>query len=31
MTLDKLTGFEFEDLSEDVFRKAGYENIRQAE
>jgi restriction endonuclease Mrr len=29
--LDDLSGFEFEDLMEDVFRKLGYENVRQAE
>jgi len=29
--LDDLSGFEFEDLIEDVFRTLGYENVRQAE
>ena len=29
--LDELSGFEFEDLMEDVFRNLGYENVRQAE
>src|SRR6056297_4027187 len=29
--LDDLSGFEFEDLMEDVFRSLGYENVRQAE
>jgi restriction endonuclease Mrr len=29
--LDDLSGFEFEDHMEDVFRKLGYENVRQAE
>ncbi|MFC7195085.1 restriction endonuclease [Halosimplex aquaticum] len=29
--LDDLSGFEFEDLMEDVFRNLGYENVRQAE
>ncbi len=29
--LDELTGFEFEDVMEDVFRKLGYDNVRQAE
>ena len=29
--LDNLSGFEFEDLMEDVFRNLGYENVRQAE
>jgi restriction endonuclease Mrr len=29
--LDDLSGFEFEDLIEDVFRNLGYENVRQAE
>jgi restriction endonuclease Mrr len=29
--LDDLSGFEFEDLIEDVFRELGYENVRQAE
>jgi len=29
--LDELSGFEFEDLIEDVFRNLGYENVRQAE
>ncbi|GAB6880604.1 restriction endonuclease [Halorubrum gandharaense] len=29
--LDDLSGFEFEDVMEDVFRKLGYENVRQAE
>jgi len=28
--LDDLSGFEFEDLVEDVFRNLGYENVRQA-
>jgi restriction endonuclease Mrr len=28
--LDDLSGFEFEDLVEDVFRTLGYENVRQA-
>ncbi|WP_229112423.1 restriction endonuclease [Halapricum desulfuricans] len=28
--LDELTGFEFEDLMEDVFRNLGYQNVRQA-
>jgi restriction endonuclease Mrr len=28
--LDELSGFEFEDLMEDVFRKLGYENVRQS-
>ncbi|ERG89432.1 MAG: restriction endonuclease [halophilic archaeon J07HX5] len=28
--LDDLSGFEFEDLMEDVFRTLGYENVRQA-
>ena len=28
--LDDLSGFEFEDLVADVFRKLGYENVRQA-
>jgi restriction endonuclease Mrr len=28
--LDDLSGFEFEDLMEDVFRKLGYENVRQS-
>jgi len=28
--LDELSGFEFEDLMEDVFRNLGYENVRQA-
>jgi restriction endonuclease Mrr len=28
--LDELSGFEFEDLMEDVFRTLGYENVRQA-
>jgi restriction endonuclease Mrr len=28
--LDDLSGFQFEDLMEDVFRKLGYENVRQA-
>jgi len=28
--LDDLSGFEFEDLIEDVFRNLGYENVRQA-
>ena len=29
--LDELSGFEFEDVIEDVFRNLGYENVRQAE
>jgi HJR/Mrr/RecB family endonuclease len=29
--LDGLSGFEFEDVLEDVFRNLGYENVRQAE
>lgn len=29
--LDDLSGFEFEDLMEDVFRELGYENVRQAD
>jgi restriction endonuclease Mrr len=29
--LDDLSGFEFEDLIEDVFRNLGYENVRQAD
>jgi restriction endonuclease Mrr len=29
--LDELSGFEFEDVVEDVFRNLGYENVRQAE
>ena len=29
--LDDLSGFEFEDVIEDVFRNLGYENVRQAE
>jgi restriction endonuclease Mrr len=29
--LDELSGFEFEDLMEDVFRNLGYEHVRQAE
>ena len=29
--LDNLSGFEFEDLMEDVFRELGYENVRQAD
>jgi len=29
--LDDLSGFEFEDVMEDVFRTLGYENVRQAE
>ncbi len=29
--LDDLSGFEFEDLMEDVFRSLGYEDIFQAE
>jgi restriction endonuclease Mrr len=29
--LDDLSGFEFEDLMEDVFRTLGYEHVRQAE
>jgi restriction endonuclease Mrr len=28
--LDELSGYEFEDLMEDVFRNLGYENVRQA-
>jgi len=28
--LDDLSGFEFEDLMEDVFRNLGYENVHQA-
>jgi restriction endonuclease Mrr len=28
--LDDISGFEFEDLMEDVFRNLGYENVRQA-
>jgi len=28
--LDDLSGFEFEDVMEDVFRNLGYENVRQA-
>ena len=28
--LDDLSGFEFEDLMEDVFRNLGYQNVRQA-
>jgi len=28
--LDDLSGFEFEDVIEDVFRNLGYENVRQA-
>ena len=28
--LDELSGFQFEDLMEDVFRNLGYENVRQA-
>jgi restriction endonuclease Mrr len=28
--LDELSGFEFEDVMEDVFRNLGYENVRQA-
>jgi restriction endonuclease Mrr len=28
--LDDLSGFEFEDLMEDVFRNLGYDNVRQA-
>jgi len=28
--LDEFSGFEFEDLMEDVFRNLGYENVRQA-
>ncbi|MHC3436511.1 restriction endonuclease [Natrialbaceae archaeon A-gly3] len=28
--LDELSGYEFEDLMEDVFRKLGYENVRQS-
>ena len=27
--LDNFSGFEFEDLMEDVFRNLGYENVRQ--
>ena len=29
--LADLSGFEFEDVLEDVFRNLGYENVRQAE
>ena len=29
--LDELSGFEFEDVVEDVFRNLGYENVRQAD
>jgi len=29
--LDDLSGFEFEDVTEDVFRNLGYENVRQAD
>ena len=29
--LDELSGFEFEDVMEDVFRNLGYENVRTAE
>jgi restriction endonuclease Mrr len=29
--LDGLSGFEFEDVMEDVFRNLGYENVRQAD
>lgn len=29
--LDSLSGFEFEDVIEDVFRNLGYENVRQAD
>ena len=29
--LDDLSGFEFEDVTADVFRNLGYENVRQAE
>jgi len=29
--LDELSGFEFEDVIEDVFRNLGYENVRQAD
>ncbi|QAU11377.1 restriction endonuclease (plasmid) [Halorubrum sp. BOL3-1] len=29
--LDDLSGFEFEDVMEDVFRNLGYDNVRQAE
>jgi restriction endonuclease Mrr len=29
--LDELTGFEFEDLMQDVFRNLGYRDVRQAE
>jgi restriction endonuclease Mrr len=29
--LDELSGFEFEDVMEDVFRNLGYEDVRQAE
>jgi len=29
--LDNLSGFEFEDVVEDVFRNLGYENVRQAD
>ncbi|RDZ49836.1 restriction endonuclease, partial [Haloferax sp. Atlit-4N] len=28
--LDDFSGFEFEDLMEDVFRNLGYENVHQA-
>lgn len=28
--LDELSGYDFEDLMEDVFRKLGYENVRQS-
>jgi HJR/Mrr/RecB family endonuclease len=29
--LNDLSGFEFEDVMEDVFRSLGYENVRQVE
>jgi HJR/Mrr/RecB family endonuclease len=29
--LDDLSGFEFEDVTEDIFRNLDYENVRQAE
>ena len=28
--LDELSGYEFVDLMEDIFRKLGYENVRQS-
>jgi len=31
VVLDDLSGFEFEDVIEDVFRNLGYENVRQAD